>query len=700
MATNGISLDNLNIKITVNATAAKEALDNLARGVSETASSIPHAFDAFKTFAQELRDVATAARETNAALRGVADTLNKIRTQTGATFKGVAQTAQAMNQLGQACETVQVAGEDVGQELTTTLQESAKRGEKLKSVLSKIGTICEKVAFTSAKLLGQGLLLPIKRIGRMMENIGGSLSNLFSSVKRIAFYRLIRTAIKMVTQSLKEGVENLVAWDRVFENTSHAAETMDNLKSTAKLLTNTLGAMAMPIIQLVVPALNAIADAAITAANAINQFFRSLQGYGTYIKAIRGEVSGLSGAAKELKRVLFGFDELNVLPSQNGSGAGDSYENMFEEVDIEDTFFGKIRKLIKSKEWNKVGTELANKVNSIVGNIKADELGAKLGGKIQAAVDILSGFIGTLDFRGIGGKIATFLNNVLNSVNWTQVGELLIQKIRGLFELGLGFFEKLDWKQVGAALGGFLSGVINGLADWINDSDWYKFGQDFEKALCDLIEGLDPISIIAAVWNLIKAVLRAVWRLVAGLVAEKVDSLLDALPDWVFRILGVSKQETKLIISAAFEMSANDKAWINKLTNILNNKNDIMNVLAGSRSAYDYMPEYKKFQLGAFGLASGGFVPNSVNTGSLFWAGESGAELVTHAPGGTEVMNGNQVEQAMVNANIEVVNAIYAMANMVVNAVNNKDTNVYLDAQKVGQSVSQYQLNYARAYGG
>ena len=66
----------------------------------------------------------------------------------------------------------------------------------------------------------------------------------------------------------------------------------------------------------------------------------------------------------------------------------------------------------------------------------------------------------------------------------------------------------------------------------------------------------------------------------------------------------------------------------------------------------------------------------------------------------TGVMNVSQMQDAVANGNIEVVNAVYAMANMVVNAVNAKDTNVYLDAQKVGQSVSQYQLNYARAYGG
>lgn len=45
-------------------------------------------------------------------------------------------------------------------------------------------------------------------------------------------------------------------------------------------------------------------------------------------------------------------------------------------------------------------------------------------------------------------------------------------------------------------------------------------------------------------------------------------------------------------------------------------------------------------------LEDGGFVPNT-NMGSLFWAGENGAEVVAHASGGTEVMNASQVGSAV-----------------------------------------------------
>lgn len=703
MATNGISLDNLNIQITVSANAAKEALDDLAQSISGAASALPHAFDAFRTFTEELRDLANAAVTTNESLRGVVNSLQQIQGQTGNTFQALTQTTDAMSQLAESCDTVQRAGRAVEENLAPSVRKPLIDGEKLERLFHSISNICEKIAFGSAKLLGKGLSAAFNSAKGVVENVTAKIGNLFSSIKRIAFYRLIRSSIKMVTQALKEGVENLVAWDRTIQNTSKAAQTMDSLKSTAHLLTNTLGAMAMPIIQLLVPALNAIADAAITAANAINQFFRSLQGYGTYIKAIRGEVGGLSGAAKELKRVLFGFDELNVLPSQSGSGGGTSYENMFEEVDIEDSFFGKLRKLIKSKSWGEVGKELGKKVNSLVSEIKAEELGRKLGEKIQAAVDLMTNLITTIDFVSIGGKVATFLNNILYSVNWQQVGELLISKILWLFDFGIGFIEKLDWFKVGQSLGGFLSGIIGRLTDWIRNTDWFTLGTKIVDGFINMVKGMKTEDIIKALWELVKAVLYAVYQLALALANKLVQKLIDVVPDWVFDLLGTSKAAVKLTIDASFTMAANDKAWINKIDGILAQKSDFLQIMSKAKANYDYLPAYKKFAepvtSSIRGYASGGFIPN-VNTGSLFIAGESGAELVMNAPGGTEVMNGNQVEEAMTNANTEVINAIYAMANMVVGAVNNKDFDVYMDAQKVGKSVSQYQYNVARQYGG
>lgn len=77
---------------------------------------------------------------------------------------------------------------------------------------------------------------------------------------------------------------------------------------------------------------------------------------------------------------------------------------------------------------------------------------------------------------------------------------------------------------------------------------------------------------------------------------------------------------------------------------------------------------------GALGFAgayaSGGIVP----TGQLFIANESGPELVGQVNGRTAVTNQSQFLQGIEYANREVINAIYASGNGIVEAINEKDT--------------------------
>ena len=96
------------------------------------------------------------------------------------------------------------------------------------------------------------------------------------------------------------------------------------------------------------------------------------------------------------------------------------------------------------------------------------------------------------------------------------------------------------------------------------------------------------------------------------------------------------------------------------------------------------------------GMASGGTVPN---VGTLFYAGERGAEVVSNLGNRTGVTNVSQMAEAVESGNMGVINALYAAANMVVNTVNGKNLDVYLDGAKVGKSVTQYQNNQTRRTG-
>lgn len=106
-----------------------------------------------------------------------------------------------------------------------------------------------------------------------------------------------------------------------------------------------------------------------------------------------------------------------------------------------------------------------------------------------------------------------------------------------------------------------------------------------------------------------------------------------------------------------------------------------------------------KFQVSLSEYATGGFPEH----GEMFLANEAGPELVGRIGNRTAVANTDQIVAAVAsgvsNANDSVVTAVYAMANMIVSAVNSSSGDVYLNGQKVSDQTTAMQNRRNRMYG-
>lgn len=197
-----------------------------------------------------------------------------------------------------------------------------------------------------------------KRATAPIRNLGSQFVNLAKSIGRIALYRAVRSAIKNISSAAREGIQNLVRYSAAMNSTdaANANRTMSEYASTLQQVKNSIGAAVMPVLTALLPLINTIASAFITAANAINMFFQALQGKGTFTKAKKNSVdyakslNTASGAAKELQKTLLGFDEINRLNDKNSGGGGGAsgvdYRDMFEEAQVSD-------KVKKIAEWTK-----------------------------------------------------------------------------------------------------------------------------------------------------------------------------------------------------------------------------------------------------------------------------------------------------------------------------------------------------------
>ena len=234
------------------------------------------------------------------------------------------------------------------------------------------------------------------------KGVLGTLSNLFSSLKRIAKLRLLRGIIRGITQSISEGTANLYQYSAAMNSadSSSFSGNMDMMASLLAQLTNAIGTVAGQLMANLAPALSTIANWFITAANAAAQFLAALGGRATYTRAktqtkawkdVGGAVGGATAAAKEYKNTIMGFDEINALndPSSGGGGGGGGgasapdYSDMFEEVPLERTgLMGALNRL--GELLHPILEELGNEIEMWVDSTVS---------MIEGGIDIIDGLL-------------------------------------------------------------------------------------------------------------------------------------------------------------------------------------------------------------------------------------------------------------------------------------------------------------------
>ena len=314
-----------------------------------------------------------------------------------------------------------------------------------------------------------------------------------------------------------------------------------NFQSLSAVIGQGLIAGILPAIQ----ALNALMSKLMQAANAFRNFMYVLMG-----KKLKGSQSGVSdivsnlggietagddassglddatSSAKKLKKALsvLPFDQLNQLTDNSdnsgtaskslGSGLGDladSFAGIQDSLDevltVDETpinkWASKIRKAFLAKDWEGVGTTIADMLNlgmskvyevinwknvapkiteftdaftrsfnSLNTRLDFDLLGRTIGTGINTAVNTLNQLIGDggIDFGLIGRNIGDGLIGALDEINWTNLGELLGNKFMISWKMLSGFVKRMSeedgagvtgWDKLGSSLGKALNGAVS-----------------------------------------------------------------------------------------------------------------------------------------------------------------------------------------------------------------------------------------------
>lgn len=360
------------------------------------------------------------------------------------------------------------------------------------------------------------------------RNSTKGFTNLFNSIKRIAMYRALRTAIKEITSSIKEGLENLYRWSRM--NDGEFSGSMDKLATEALHVKNALGAMLAPVINAITPLVEKLAHAFINVVNAINQFISGITGATSWTKALHTPVTyaQMAGSsfdkankkAKDLKNTILGFDEINRLNGKTDTSSTDSelpYGSMFEKVPLGNFWKDWLDKL----DWTDLGRLFAQKANKLLGQIDNWILNVARPWAMKWSTRIatfLNGFVEEFDWELLGKTVADGLMTIVYAVN-NFFDRFFAQRLgNGLARSVKGWFENIDWP----AIGQFFANGINFVADtaagffreFVKDAETY--GEDLGIAFKSWVDSIKWETIREALGNGLDSISKMIRGFVKG----------------------------------------------------------------------------------------------------------------------------------------------------------------------------------------
>lgn len=276
--------------------------------------------------------------------------------------------------------------------MATNLRSASSSAKNLSKAMSKIRSAIG--AGFGGLMSATGPVAGLRAMGSVAKSLSNTLGGLVGRFKRLLIMRTFRAMIRAITQAFKDGISNLYQWSNAMGG--EFAKSMDMASTSAQYLKNSLAAMVAPIINNFAPALDYAIDKVVDFINTINMLFAKLTGatYWTrarkivtsYGNAASDAIGGAGSAAKEALKYLAPFDELNVLPSDSGSGGGggggsaggdNGASDMFETVPLDnalsglDEFLQKIRDIgnVFKSAWEDKGqavlTSFHNALNSI-----------------------------------------------------------------------------------------------------------------------------------------------------------------------------------------------------------------------------------------------------------------------------------------------------------------------------------------------
>ncbi|WP_425371902.1 hypothetical protein [Gemmiger formicilis] len=428
--------------------------------------------------------------------------------------------------------------------------------------------------------------------GTLQRAVDGVRAKLTQSSKNLASFRNRLMGIvsgALVFNLISAGLRKATEW------MGSAALSSATLRAALGNLQGAASTAAAPLLQALLPALTAIANAAATAFYYIAQLVAFLTGksigasksaakaMGKYAKAAKSAGSAADGA-------LAKFDELDVLDKNSGGGGAGAITPNYD-FNTDNPFLDEILQAIKDGDWYGVGQLIGEKLrdslnaipwpdiqdkarawatniaNCINGFIEVPGLWEAVGHTVAQGLNTALIFADTLmqgiHWDSLGAGLARGLTTAVAELDWPLLGRVLtdgmraailtlysfVQTYEGWADLGNSIaaclnsaIANIPWTEAGLGLSGFVIGLLNTLIAAVQGTDWTTLGQN----IVSMIGAIDWVGLFSTLSTLALSILEAASDILGQVdwnaVGEKVKECLEAV-DWV----GILSQLGELI---------------------------------------------------------------------------------------------------------------------------------------------------------
>lgn len=391
-------------------------------------------------------------------------------------------------------------------QMASSMGDTSETALKLSNALTMIGADLASVRNMDFEDVWQDMASGLTGMSRAMDKYGINIRN--ANMQQELYNLGIDTSISKLSQADKTILRTIIllnnskyAWADLSNTINQPANQIRMLQSNFASLGRTIGSLFIPILQTVLPYINAIVIAiqrmfayiAKLLGIKLSNFVSSTGGISVDTGDIADNMDNASDSidtanknAKKLKKTLsvLSFDELNQLNDNSDSGSTSNPSSGSGKGGL-----GHIKALDAAlndalsayqKAWDEAFKKMSNRANemadAIVNAFKRKDwkgLGKIMADGINWGMQKLYDFI---NWNNVGPYITKFtsaftqtFNSMVDNINWDLMGRTVGAGMNTIVNTANQFLEGIDWKNLGAKF-------ANGITGLVREVNWENFG--------------------------------------------------------------------------------------------------------------------------------------------------------------------------------------------------------------------------------